>query len=368
METNNRSAGGALTLAGKYYTDEHIFLTEWERIFLQNWLCVGRADQIKEPGQYFLQQVGDENVILLRDYAGDAQAFYNVCRHRGTRICAQSSGQLSQSIQCPYHAWTYALNGRLLGVPNMQSVAGFDKADYPLHAVGVAEWEGFLFINLAVNRRPFHTVYAPLLDKFTRWQIPELKIVHTAVYEVAANWKSIFQNYSECYHCPTLHPALNTLTPYQGASNDLEAGPFLGGPMRLARIGASMTMDGYACAPPLGTLAGEDLALVYYYTLFPTMFLSLHPDYVLTHRLEPLAVDRTRVICDWLFAPDAIAQPNFNPQPAIDFWHMTNSQDWFVCELTQQGVKSRAYVPGPYADLESMIAAFDTEYLRVLGM
>ncbi len=361
-----RTASGARTLAGKYYSDEAIFETEWERIFTQSWLCIGRSQQIDAPGSYFLQQVGAENLIVLRDRAGQARAFYNVCRHRGTQICAETPGQLARSIQCPYHAWTYGLDGRLLGAPNMQEVAGFDKADYPLLSAAVAEWEGFIFVNLSASPQRFEAAYAPLLGKFSRWQLPKLHVAHRLEYDVAANWKLIFQNYSECYHCPTLHPSLNALTPYQDASNDLEEGPFLGGPMKLAQGNGSMTVNGRFCAAPLGNLSGDDLQLVYYYTLFPTMFLSLHPDYVLSHRLEPLAVDQTRVICEWLFAPQAVAQANFDPMPAVDFWHMTNRQDWQVCELTQRGVTSRAYVPGPYAELESMIAAFDREYLSSL--
>jgi Rieske 2Fe-2S family protein len=149
--------------------------------------------------------------------------------------------------------------------------------------------------------------------------------------------------------------------------NDLEEGPFLGGPMRMALEGGSMTMSGQRCAAPLGDVCGEDLNRVYYYVLFPNFLLSLHPDYVLIHRLERLAVDKTRIICEWLFHPGAMAQPGFDPAGAIEFWNMTNLQDWHVCELSQKGVSSRAYAPGPYAELESMIAAFDRQYLRVMG-
>jgi Rieske 2Fe-2S family protein len=147
----------------------------------------------------------------------------------------------------------------------------------------------------------------------------------------------------------------------------LEEGPYLGGPMRLAQDGGSMTMTGRTCAPTLGSVAGEDLNQIYYYTIFPNMLLSLHPDYVLVHRIERLAVDHTRVVCQWLFHPDAMAAPDFDPSGAVEFWNMTNQQDWHVSELSQQGVASRAYRPGPYSDLESMIAAWDREYLRALG-
>jgi len=173
----------------------------------------------------------------------------------------------------------------------------------------------------------------------------------------------IFQNYSECYHCPSLHPVLNKLTPFRNSSNNLEEGPFLGGPMRMSIDGGSMTMSGQTCALSLGDLSGEALNCVQYYTLYPNMLLSLLPDYVLIHRIERLAPDRSRVICDWLFHPAATAAPDFDPSGAIEFWSMTNEQDWGVSELSQKGISSQAYTPGPYSELESMIAAWDREYL-----
>ena len=152
-----------------------------------------------------------------------------------------------------------------------------------------------------------------MFGKFSQWQIADLQSVHRTVYDVEANWKLLFQNYSECYHCPTVHPVLNQLTPYRNSINDLEEGPFLGGPMQLAKPGGSMTMNGARCAAPLGALEGDDLDLVYYYTIFPNIFLSLHPDYVLIHRAEPRAVDHTRIVCEWYFHPDAVALKDFDP-------------------------------------------------------
>jgi Rieske 2Fe-2S family protein len=211
-------------------------------------------------------------------------------------------------------------------------------------------------------------VFGPLLGKFAQWRIEELRSVHQTVYEVEANWKLFFQNYSECYHCPPVHKVLNKLTPYRGSVNDLDEGPFLGGPMKMsAGRGSSMTMSGRACGTTLGEVSGDDLGLVYYYTIFPSMFLSLHPDYVLVHRGVPVAASHTRIYCDWYFHPDAIDAPGFDPVEAIEFWDMTNREDWDLCTIAQQGISSRAYTPGPYAELESQLAAFDREYLRALG-
>ena len=358
---NKRTAFGQKTLSGTVFTSADIYAEEEKRIFSQRWLMVGRESKIEKPGQYFLQQVGSENVIVLRDQTGHIQAFYNVCRHRGTRLC-QNDGQFSQSIQCPYHAWTYALDGRLLGAPTMQEISDFNKEDYGLHKVATAVWEGFIFINLAPQPEPFTKAFAPLINKFTAWQMDSLTITHTTTYDVEANWKIIFHNYSECYHCPAIHPRLNELTPYRNSSNDLEEGFILGGPMQMSIREGSMTMNGRVCAP----LLKQSNGLVHYYTIFPTMFLSLFPDYVLVHRLEPLSPTCTHIICEWLFAPEASQSDQFQPEEAINFWDMTNRQDWEVCEQTQLGVSSRAFIPGPYSELESMLAAFDRNYLQAM--
>ena len=355
-----------MTLPRAYFHEPAIFAAESAEIFSKQWLCVGRASQLREAGSYFLCEVGTESILVVRDRDGVAHAHYNVCRHRGTRLCTEAQGQFNGSIQCPYHAWTYGLDGKLIGAPNMRDVANFQMADYPLHPIAVREWAGFLLINLAPSPQPIEQAFAPLNGRLTPWNLEQLVVAQRVAYTVQANWKLIFQNYNECYHCPTVHPVLNSLTPYRNSSNDLDTGAILGGPMAMSNPGGSMTMSGRACAAPLTGVTGDNLGLVYYYTIFPTLFLSLHPDYVLTHRLERLSSASTRVVCEWLFAPQAVAQPNFSPQDAVEFWDMTNRQDWQVCELSQLGTRSQAYTPGPYANLEDMPAAFDREYLRVM--
>ncbi len=364
---HTRTANRAKTLDGQYYTAREIYDAETETIFSKRWMYAGRLSSLPRAGSYVTVQIDNESVIVLLDHDQSVRAFHNVCRHRGTRLCADAQGQFSKSIQCRYHAWTYSLGGSLIGAPHMDDVDGFRREDYPLQSVPVAVWEGGMFINLDPDAEPFSDAFAPLIGRFARWKLSELLSAHQITYEIAANWKLVFQNYSECYHCPSLHPVLNRLTPYRNSSNDLEEGPYLGGPMRMARGGGSMTMTGQTCAPALGDLSGEDLNLVYYYTIFPNMLLSLFPDYVLIHRVERLAPDRTRIVCDWLFHPDATGAPGFDPSGAVEFWNMTNQQDWEVSELSQRGISSRAYQPGPYSGLESMIAAWDREYMRSLG-
>ena len=358
---------GAKTLPQRYFVSPEIFAKEQEKIFSAQWVLVGHQSQIAKAGDYFVREVAGESLIIVRDQEGEVRGFYNVCRHRGTRLCEEKNGH-SSAIQCPYHAWTYGLDGRLVGAPHMtgETVPGFDKADYSLHAVSLALWEGFIFVNLADAPAPLEEGFAPLAGKFTHWNLPKLRSAKRIEYDVRANWKLIFENYSECYHCPGVHPALQKLTPYDLAENDLCEGPFLGGFMPITK-GHSLTMTGNACALPVGDIKGEDNDRVFYYSIFPNMLLSMHPDYVMVHQLWPQSPERTLILCDWFFHPEAFARSDFHPNDAIEFWDMTNKQDWHVCELSQQGIASRAYQPGPYSPRESIPAAWDREYLRSVG-
>jgi Rieske 2Fe-2S family protein len=357
----------AYTLPQRYYVADEVCAVERERIFLRSWICVGRTEQLRAPGDYFLAQIGGESLIVVRGRDRALRAFFNVCRHRGTRLCTDEAGHFAASIQCPYHAWTYALDGRLVAARYMRDTPGFESTDYPLHQAALAEWEGFVLLNLSPEPEPFERAFAPLIDKFTRWDIPGLRLARRIEYDVRANWKMIVQNYSECYHCSLIHPALVQLSPPRSGRNDLTAGPFLGGYMDLRAAVDSLTVGGHTGRPPLGQVSGADLRRVYYYSIFPNMLLSLHPDYVMAHTLWPDGPKRTRIVCEWYFDPSTMEQPDFDPSDAIDFWDMTNRQDWHVCELSQLGVASIAYTPGPYSHAESLLHAFDMEYLRVMS-
>jgi Rieske 2Fe-2S family protein len=350
------------TLAQRYFVSPEIFGHEKKRIFSGQWVLVGHQNQIVKAGDYFTSEIAGESLIVVRDQRSTIRSFYNVCRHRGTRLSEDQSGHAS-AIQCPYHAWTYGLDGRLLGAPHMNDVPGFDKSDYSLHPVHLGLWEGFIFVNLADSRAPLEEWFAPLAGKFSHWNLPRLRSAKRIEYDVQANWKLIFENYSECYHCPGVHPVLSKLSPYDSAENDLTEGPFLGGFMRITK-GNSLTMSGKSCALSVGDFGEDDFYRVFYYSIFPNMLLSLHPDYAMVHQLRPLSAERTLILCDWFFHPEAFERKDFRPDDAIEFWDMTNKQDWHVCELSQQGIASRAYEPGPYSPRESIPAAWDREYLR----
>lgn len=363
----SRTSFGQRTLPREYFVSDDVFRAEREHIFYESWLLVGHVSELDKAGAYVLFELDHESVIVVRDGAGNVRAFHNHCRHRGSRLCREASGTFGATIQCPYHAWTYGLDGALRTVPAMTDVAGFRTTDYPLHPVALETWQGFVFVNLARRPQPFAEALPALVGKFAHRRADELRSVHRKVYEVDANWKLIFHNFSECYHCPTVHPQLNRLTPFRNSENDLDEGPVLGGPMWMANPEGSMTMGGARCAPAFPALSAEERGRVYYYTVFPSAFVSLHPDYVMLHRALPVSRGHTRVVCEWFFHPDAIATPGFDPMPAVEFWDLTNRQDWELCENAHLGVVSNAWEPGPYSELESQLAAFDRHYLRVMN-
>lgn len=363
--TQPRDARGAHTLEAKYFTSPDIFQRELTTLFRRRWLAVARASDAPRPGAVKRVEILGESYLLTRDQRHQIHCLANVCRHRGTQICAAERIDDARALTCPYHGWTYGLDGALRAAPNMHDTPRFDVGDWPLHQATTCVWQGFVMAALDVATEPVrhHDVLSPRLDA---WEIDSLRAAQSLTYDVRANWKLIVQNFNECYHCPRVHPRLNRNTSYKSAANDHDEGPVLGGPMRLNEGVSSMTEDGSACARTLPGLDAELARQVYYYSIFPNLFVSPHPDFVLVHRLEPLSVSRTLVRCEFLFEPAAIEAPGFDAGPAVRFWDQVNREDWEVCEWSQRGVESSAYRPGPYSNLESNLAAFDRYYLAAL--
>ena len=354
------------TLPARFYVDPAYFRREMETLFARMWIAAGRTDEIAAPGQFVLRDLLGESVIITRAAAG-IRAFYNVCRHRGTQLCTGTSGRFAGTIQCPYHAWTYDLDGRLVGAPHMEEVPHFRKEDYPLHRVAADEWDGHLFINLDPACAPLAQQLADLPAKFRPWRMEELRLGRRIVYDVKANWKLIVQNYNECLHCPNLHPALNKLSHYLSGENEPLRPTYMGGRMDLRPGVDTLSVDGRCPRAFLPALSPEDRRRVYYYAIFPNMLLSLHPDYMMVHTLWPVSPDRTINICEWHFHPAELEREGFDPSDAVEFWDETNRQDWHVCELSQAGISSRAYVPGPYSNREDLLYAFDRLIVAVHG-
>ena len=360
----------ARTLPAEYYTDPRYFAREMAQLFARMWVCAGRTEQIAAPGQFFVRDLLGEPVIITNSRSTAAPepsvaAFFNVCRHRGTRLCAAPEGTFAGSIQCPYHAWTYDLEGRLIGAPHMDEVPHFRRDDFPLHRVQADTWDGHIFINFDRDAAPLSSQLAGLPGKFRPWEMQQLRLGRRIVYDVRANWKLIVQNYNECLHCPNLHPALNRLSHYLSGENEPLQPTYMGGRMDLRPGVATLSIDGSCPRAFLPGLSDDDRRRVYYYAIFPNMLLSLHPDYMLVHTLWPIAPDRTINICEWHFRPEELARDGFDASDCVDFWDMTNRQDWEVCELSQAGISSRAYTPGPYSNREDLLFAFDRLIVRL---
>jgi Rieske 2Fe-2S family protein len=347
-----------MTLPARYYTDPAIFHGELERLFFGRWICVGRSQRVPNPGDYFLVELANESVIVTRSGEGALRAFFNVCRHRGTRMCTAAQGSLAGSIQCPYHGWTYGLDGALLGAPHMEQ-PGFSRADYPLKSVALDTWEGHIFLNFATDPRPLAAQLGDLPARFAAWRMAELRLHRRIVYDAKANWKLIVANYNECLHCPLIHPTLNRLTDYLGADNQPPSTDYIGGAMGFRGGAETMSFGGIRKRAYLPGLSEEQRKIVNYYAIFPNLLLALHPDYVMAHTLWPKAVDRTEIVCEWHFHPEEMAKSNFEGDDAVEFWDQANREDWRISELSQLGIASRAYTPGPYSRREELLHAFD---------
>lgn len=366
----------ARTLPGVVYYDEGVFQQELEKLFFRHWLNVGHVSQIPNPGDFFTRDVGTESLLFIRGGDGAVRGFYNVCRHRGTRIVTEEKGEKLRSIVCPYHAWTYSTEGRLVGAPHTDALEDFDKSDFGLHPVKTETWGGFIWTNLDAQARPLKQELAPLLKLTEHWDVGSLRLGAEHVYEVNANWKILAENYSECYHCAPIHPGLNRVTPYFSGDNDSwmtrekdgGTGNVNGGFQTFAGDFTSMTVTGYTKRPPLKGMTEEDRKRIYYWVVFPNMFFSMHPDYLMIHRDWPQSPTRSKVECEWYFDPETMARPDFNPSDAVDMWDEINRQDWAVCERTQLGVRSRAWARGRFSDQEPLVYDLDKAYaLRMTG-
>jgi Rieske 2Fe-2S family protein len=365
------SAKMQLTLPSSWYIDNEIFLLEREHIFFREWLCVGREEDILLSGNYRILDIHGESVILLRNGEGQLRAFYNVCRHRGAQLCATSDSDVSQlkggvsanAITCPYHAWTYDLNGQLIRARLLPDDCDFSIDDIQLYPIGVDSWDGFIFIHLTPeSARPFTEHVKHVSDRFKRYRMQDLRVGKSLYYAVEANWKVICENYNECYHCGPVHPELCRIVPSfresGGADLDWEDGiPHKDGAVTFTKSGTTNRRT----IPGLNELEqtrhfGE--------LIYPNTFLSLSSDHVAVFVLEPDGPCKTRVTCHFLFEPYEMAQPDFDPSDSVEFWDLVNRQDWAICERVQKGMSSRVHKQGfcaPMEDLTLDIRKYVTE-------
>lgn len=353
----------ASPLPGRYYREPEVYRAEIDRIFSRLWVCAGREEDLARPGDFLTRRIGCDPLLLTRGGDGELRAFYNVCRHRGSLLVAEEEGSVRRGFRCPYHSWTYGTDGRLEAAPLMQDTPGFRRRDHSLVPVRLESWEGLLFLNLDEDAPPLAEELADFPD-VSRYRLPHLRRAARSSYRVAANWKVLGENYGECYHCALVHPQLHRLSHYLSGGAQKAARSYTGGPMKLQPGYDTMSATGRSDRPSIPGLPAEELDRVYYYCLYPNLFLSLHRDYVLTHTLWPEGPDRTTVLCEWLFPGEAVDREGFDPADAVEFWDLTNRQDWEICERVQAGVGSRGYRPGRYQAGEACVHAFDNWYLE----
>jgi len=359
----------ASSLPGKVYCDPDIFAREADRLFGKMWLCIGHHSCLSTPGEVKTIAIGTESVLLTMDPQGQQHAFYNVCRHRGARLIPAGEKKKCQSIVCPYHSWAYGLDGRLQAAPMMNGTQAFAKSDFPLLPVRLEAYQGFLFINLDDQAAPVADQFADFPD-LSAYQLSDLVCVARHEYDVAANWKLICENYSECYHCQAMHPQLHRVSsvkPGEDLGSYIGAN-YNGGPMSLNE-GCNVTSDsGKTDRPPFPKLPAEEQRLIHYFNLHPNLLLSLSGDNVMTHYLWPIDADNVHIQTEWFFLPEVAAMAGFDASDVVDFWDLTNRQDWALCENVQQGIHSRGQRPGPYQSGEGCVHAFDRWYAERLGL
>ncbi|MFI5975769.1 aromatic ring-hydroxylating dioxygenase subunit alpha [Streptomyces sp. NPDC051452] len=372
--TSATSASASLiaTLPGRYYTDAEVFRREQETLFESMWFCAVRTADLDRPGAFRTVRVGRESVIVIRTRAGALRAFLNVCRHRGARLCLEESGEAGRALRCPYHAWTYDLDGTLIAAPNLIKMPDVDRLAYGLIKVSLREWLGYAWVCLADEPPSFedtvtHAAVERLGDAavLERYGTERLALGKRVTYDVRANWKLIVENFMECYHCATIHPELTEVLPEfaQGYAAQYYVG-------HGAEFGAGIegfTVDGSPGFARLPEVGADQDRRYYAITIKPTVFVNLVPDHVILHRMFPLAEDRTVVECDWLYAPEVVAS-GADVSRSVELFHRVNVQDFEACERTQPAMSSRAYrAGGVLVPNEHHIGVFHAWLLNRLG-
>ena len=350
-----RPFGVSRTLPAAAYAGRAVFEWEQRHLFAGVWTCLGRVDEVRDGQSQRAVPVGGVGVLLTFG-ADTARAFANVCRHRGHELLPEGGAAGRAAVVCPYHGWAYRLDGALTTATAMRGVDGFDPAEFGLVELPARTWEGWLFVNAAGGAAPF-AEYLGALDELLRpYRLPDLRLGARHDYRVAANWKVIVENYQECYHCPQIHPELCRVSPPTSGANWDLPGAWVGGSMDLREHAETMSTDGRGSGV---FIEGAPRRTVRYLALFPNLLVSAHPDYVMTHRLWPVAPGVTEVECRWYF-PDGGTDPAY----AVDFWDLTNRQDWAACESVQRGLGSPHFRPGPLAPNESAVYRWTTLVAR----
>ncbi|HKV17654.1 MAG TPA: aromatic ring-hydroxylating dioxygenase subunit alpha [Mycobacterium sp.] len=343
-----------------HYVDQSSFSREAEML-RREWMCIGRLDDLGLaasgrvlPNRRVVVTYHGESIIVTADADASLRALANVCKHRGSQVVPIEPGVALQpcdakSLRCPYHSWTYGLDGRLLHAPHTEGV-DLDTSAMGLAPLGAAAWGGFLWLTEDLDAAPVVDALAPVPDRVRRYPLDTLVVGMRLTYSVAANWKVIAENYNECYHCGPVHPELTRLVPAFGGGGGANLAWDDGIPHR---DGAwTFTMSGTSDRAPFPDLDETEKVRHKGELAYPNLLLSLAAEHVAAFVLRPVAVDRTEITCDLLFASDEAAKPTFDPSDAGDLWDLVNRQDWAICESVQRGMTSRYYTQGWFAPME----------------
>jgi phenylpropionate dioxygenase-like ring-hydroxylating dioxygenase large terminal subunit len=391
------------TLDQVFYCSDVIFEEEVQKLFSNQWLPLDHASRIPNPGDYFLTSIVGESIIIVRGKDDQIYAHYNVCRHRGSKVCVEPEGNVSR-LTCPYHAWTYNLNGSLVAARLMHE--GFKKEDYGLKPCHLRVHDGLIFINLSTGTPPdFDEMIAPLLPFISLHGLDDAKIAHREVYPTDANWKLVLDNFFECYHCAPAHPEYSRVHsaaklmafgagPDSGSEDAMkefepemvewqaraqELGHFTGshaargvgsfqGAMRapIKRGSLSETRDG----TPVSTLMGkfkdfDGGQTAVSFNPFGTLLMS--NDFAVLLRFIPHSATRSDMEVIWMVRADAVEGKDYDLEKLIWVWDVTTKQDKDIIEWNKAGVMSRHYEPGPYSTQEAASAKLIEWYLARLS-
>ncbi len=345
------------SLPATWYYDRDHFEQELKKIWTRNWVYLCRAQTLSDKRSFRTFRVAGQPILILRDRDGNLQGFFNTCRHRGSLLCTEERGTLNTSqITCPYHQWVYDMSGRLRGTGPMRKVDGFDRDDYPLLRVSVAEWGGFVFVNLDAQAASFDALYGEETAFVGNWPLCDLRVGHNYTKTLNCNWKVFWENFNECLHCPNIHPELSDLVPIYGRAimarrddpnwreNAKDSAPHVSGGLREGA--ETWSMDG-AAQGRLPGVTDEDLVTGQrYVTVVPSVFIAHHADYVRSVKITPLTSTTMELSVDWLFHPDMMARPDFDMERITAFGKIVLDQDGAASELNQAGMVASGFKQG----------------------
>jgi Rieske 2Fe-2S family protein len=354
-------------LPAAWYYDQKQYERELARIWYRNWIYVARSSEVPGSRAYMTFTLGEQKLLLVRDEEGVLQGFHNTCRHRGAALCTEPHGVLrSSAVVCPYHAWVYGLKGDLLRTSSKSIPSGFMLENFSLYRIKVSEWRGFIFVSLSDDPLPLSETFGHTFGRLERWPLEDLVVAHVTTKTIQCNWKIFWENFSECLHCPGVHPRLSQLVPIFGRgivrerddpnwkTHADDPNPFYKGGLRAGAT--SWSMDGTATGSVFPGLSAEDRALgQVYMTGRPSTFFAAHVDYVRTVRIYPLGPEQMELRIEYLFAREALAAPDFNLRNVVEFADLVMSEDGHICELNQRGLRSMRHRAGVLMPEEYMV-------------